>query len=263
MTAMHMTALPSPVPRVLLGALALLLLPACAQHGPAGDPEPSPAVAGWDGTVQRWGTLKDVLRKGQTQARVDLSVATTSPHAYGIGALEGVRGEVLVRDGEVWVSRVDGDACQTGSPADNEQATLLALAHVPAWVEVPVERPVAADALDAFIGAEARRLGLPVDRPVPVLVEGPLTGLSLHVLNGACPFAQPLPPDDPRAPLRREAARVTGLLVGFYSEGPPGELTHHGHRTHLHALVARAPLLMGHADAVGLAPGAVLRLPRR
>ena len=247
-------------------ALFALLLLGCAQS-----PDARPAAAGesnrgaaWDGEVQRWGTLREVLRLGETEARVDLTVAADRAHAYGIGALEGVEGEVLVHDGVVWISRVEGDACRTRrltQPA-TERATLLALAHVPRWTSVPVERAVPADEVDAFVAAEARRLGLDLDRPFPLVVEGPLSGLALHVLNGACPFAQPLAPDDPRAPLRRKQERARGLLVGFYSQGAPGELTHHGSATHLHVLLHGDEPLMGHVDAVGLQPGAVLRLPR-
>ena len=242
------------------GLLPLLL--GCTQPQTVGAAVAS-GEAPWDGEVQRWGTLREVLRLGKTEARVDLSAAVRRAHAYGIGALAGVEGEVLVHDGAVWVSRVDAGALRTRrlSQPGAEQATLLALAHVPAWTAITVERAVGTDELGAWVAAEARRVGLDPERPFPLLVEGELTGLAMHVLNGACPFAEELPPDSPRAPARRAADRARGLLVGFYSQEEPGLLTHHGSLTHLHALLEGAEPLMGHVDAVGLAPGAVVRLP--
>jgi hypothetical protein len=48
-------------------------------------------------------------------------------------------------------------------------------------------------------------------------------------------------------------------LVGFFAEGAAGRLTHHGRRSHLHAV---ADEVMGHLDEVAL-ERAVLLLPMR
>ncbi len=237
----------------------------CTNTPSASSEEPEAvSAATWDGSVRSWGSLREVLRLGKTEARVDCARAVSQAHAYGVGALKGVTGEILIRDGEVWVSRVVEGQGQTlqASSLGEQQATFLAVANVPEWHEVAVQEAVAADDVDALIAKEARRLGLDTTKPFPVVVEGAVSGLKLHVLNGACPFVAPIPPDSPQAPFELELEAATGTVVGFYSEGPPGQLTHHSSKTHLHVLVEGDQPIMGHVDAIGLRPGAVLRLPR-
>ncbi|MBL4846148.1 MAG: acetolactate decarboxylase [Planctomycetes bacterium] len=248
-----------------MASSVVLVAVGCASTPIASSQEPEAATAAnWDGSVRSWGSLREVLRLGKTEARVDCAEAVSRAHAYGVGALEGVSGEILIRDGEVWVSRVvdgQGQTLQASSPGE-QQATFLAVANVPGWHDVAVQEAVAAGDVDAFIAKEARRLGFDMAKPFPVVVEGAVSGLKLHVLNGACPFAAPIPPDSPQAPFKLELGTARGIVVGFYSEGPPGELTHHSSKTHLHVLVEGEEPQMGHVDSMGLQAGAVLRLPR-
>ena len=64
-------------------------------------------------------------------------------------------------------------------------------------------------------------------------------------------------------PVRRDEANVRGRLIGFYTEGPPGELTHHGSRIHVHALIEGPGPTAGHVDRADFAEGVVIRLPAR
>ena len=36
------------------------------------------------------------MREGQTEARVSMSQVLAKPHAFGIGAVEGLRGEIVI-----------------------------------------------------------------------------------------------------------------------------------------------------------------------
>lgn len=253
-----------------------LLAWALSGAGCAGSPEPQSAAAepsaaepsaaaGWQGELRTWGTLREVLRLGQTEGRVSGEVVGERPHAYGIGALEGLAGELLVLDGALWVGEVvngEGQAFRAVSPGEH-QAAFLALTHVREWHEVVVRERVGAADLDAFVAAEAARLGLDGARPFPLLIAGGFAELELHVLNGACPRANPVPPDSPLAPFQLALPRSEGTVVGFFGQDEAGKLTHHGQRTHLHVLLEGPEPRVGHVDALALAPGALLRLPKR
>ena len=53
-----------------------------------------------------------------------------------------------------------------------------------------------------------------------------------------------------------------GTLIGFYATGREGEMTHHGTRTHIHAvLVHKGRTITGHVERVSVAAGAALRVP--
>ena len=67
-----------------------------ADHEAAQPPAPSQPDQRWDGTIQQWGAMRDVLALGKTQARVKLADVVKEPHAYGVGAVAGLMGEVTI-----------------------------------------------------------------------------------------------------------------------------------------------------------------------
>lgn len=236
-------------PNVLALSLALTLL------GCQAGPQP------WPGTLQRWGSVREALRDGRTEARVELSHAAR-PHLYGVGALADLAGEVTVIDGEVWVTEGDPVAPLTTRDATGS-ATLLALAEVPRWTETPVTEVVPPDALGDWLVARARDAGLDPTRTFPFQVVGGLDPLTLHVIDGQCPHRAAMTGealDSP--PYRWSGSGDDGRVVGLFAPGAAGVLTHANSPLHAHVVLADEPI-SGHVDSVGLLPGAVLLLPAR
>ncbi|RME40202.1 MAG: hypothetical protein D6788_03870 [Planctomycetota bacterium] len=234
----------------VLLAMSVTLLCGCASRS-------------WNGGVRMWGTLRGVLRDGDTSGKVRLSDAI-KPHGMGIGAPEGLAGEIVVLDGETWVARADArDRVVTHHPAPPDtSATFLAIATVPRWVDARTEGGLTLDGLAKKVRALAKKSGIDRKKPFPFVVKGRFSTVRLHILNGRCPFAAPRPGDAAaRDPVRVQADRVRGMLVGFYDEGPPGILTHAGKRLHVHAILQDEHHTVGHVEAVSVEPGATIRLP--
>ncbi len=215
--------------------------------------------------VQRWGAMRETLRDGRTEGRVRLTDFEGVDGAMAVGALEGLSGEVLILDGDVWLSRVNdlGVAKTTRGALQHERATLLTAACVTQWQEIPIDKDVPASAIENFLVDAARDAGFDPKDPVPFMVTGTLMDLELHVIAGACPLAasQGQAERTLRQPFRKSFATSSSKLVGFLVEGQEGVLTHHGSKMHTHALVGIDPPIMGHVDRVGIATGCVLYLP--
>ena len=211
-------------------------------------------------TVSAWGTMREVLREGRTEARVT-PVQVVGPGAVGVGALAGLAGEVTVLDGRVLVATATGlsseasGTCRVREAGPEDEAALLVLAEVPAWEEHELGAASSYGELEEAIARVLRQRGHDLAVAVPVRVRGRARELELHVLDGACPTAQP----DGPPPWRWRGAADEVELVGFFAEGSAGRLTHHARASHLHAVV---PGRMGHLDEVAL-EGAVLLLPAR
>lgn len=217
----------------------------------------------WNGEVEMWGTLRGVLRDGDTAGKIRLSEATR-PHCVGIGAPEGLAGEIVVIDGESWVAKADPQGrMETQHPAAPEtMATFLAVATVPMWFDQPTKIELSLDELEEAVRVAAENSGLDTTSPFPFIVEGRFTAINLHILNGRCPFAQPNGDDDPaHDPIRIQTNDAQGVLVGFFHDGPPGILTHAGTKLHVHALLKDEQHTVGHVDALSVAAGAVIRVP--
>lgn len=215
--------------------------------------------------VQQHGGMREVMREGRTEPRVDLA-EIAGPGVMGVGALAGLAGEVTILDGEVWVARVDGDEVRTSgpSPVPGDRATLLTVATVPHWqqVECAMSGPVTGSALERLVERTALEQGIDAGRPFPFVIEGVVEHLEIHCVNGFCPHASGTLPAG-REPWRWTSDRpVPARIVGFYAPDAPGVMTHHGTEIHVHALLDDAGRVWtGHIDAVTLRPGASLRLP--
>ncbi|MEX0702295.1 MAG: acetolactate decarboxylase [Planctomycetales bacterium] len=227
-------------------------------------PEAESDSAGWDGTIRQWGTLRDVMHGEVMEGQVRLAEVTDESDVVGIGAPHRLQGEIVITDGAAWVAEVrQGNRIETRRSVPRDSAVFLAVARVPRWTEVKLERDVSADAFDEFIGSAIDRAGLGGMDTVPFLVEGVFPSLHLHVLNGQCPFAE-IEVEQPGTgpPHRMTLNDARGLLVGFYSETGAGRITHHGSRTHAHALVGPEDgRVVGHVDAVTLKAGTIIRVP--
>jgi len=210
--------------------------------------------------VHQWGTMRDALGQRQSQARVRLSQAVATPHAYGVGALAGLAGEVTVLDGTVWLARVEADAVRTESTrSPSDSATLLTLFYVPDWRAITLDEPVEAGRLPGVIRSFARLAGLDKGAPFPFIVRGPLS-VKGHVINGSCPMSV-LPGGSKQDAIGFASNNRVGTAVGVYAENGTGVITHHDCVIHVHVIFEGPAPLSGHLDSIAVGAGAELLLP--
>ena len=249
---------------VLTGVLVLFVFAGCTSpDSKSGDHQDTDKPLA--SNVQHFGPMRDVMRAGKTQSRIRLSDANAKPHAFAVGALEGLAGEVTIIDGDVWVSRVasDGTLSVTGPQAvDGDAATLMSISYVSKWHATRIESACTGIELELLIEEFARSMGIDTNKPFPFKIEGELNSLNLHVINGYCPIATD-PATQARKPWRNpefEIANVT--IVGFYAPNAVAVMTHHGTAIHAHAFGnADGTQIMGHIDNVTVEPGMILFVP--
>ncbi len=217
--------------------------------------------------VKQFGNMHEVLSAGASQAhaKITLSEAMERPHAYAVGALAGLSGEVTIIDGQAWLSRPSGQGLDTDGPTSKTEgeAAFLTVAYVDRWQEASMHGALAGADLERFIADQGRGFGIDVDRPFPFVIEGELSDLQAHVINGICPMKPGVRLTADLQPWRYQLERpVRATIVGFYAPDSVGKLTHPGTAVHAHAvfeLDGRA--VTAHVERLAVAPGAVLRLP--
>jgi len=212
--------------------------------------------------VIQYGEIRQVLREGHTEPRIDLSKIVRVPHAYAVGALENLDGEITVVDGDVWVARKSGDELNMTGPAvvTSDRATLLSLSYVAKWTSVQLLEPMSGSGLESGIQKLAREHGVDTANPFPFVIDGKITRLEGHVIAGSCPFSGKPGGTKPwRLSLDRPAEAT---LVGFFATDQAGIMTHHGSSVHMHVIMRRAErIITAHVEQVAVAAGSVLRLP--
>lgn len=229
-----------------------ILLAGLLPHGCATGPR-DPALA--DARVQWAGAMHAAVQEGDTAAKVNLRDLLARPHLNAVGPVEGLRGEITVIDGRPSIAAMVGERTAVSEDAD-VGAAFLAWAYVREWEPRPLPASVRTDAdLEAHLAS----LVGPEEAPVAFRLEGTAEHIAYHIIWHE--------PDTPaghdahdRAKVRREAANLPVSIVGFYAPAHTGVFIPRGRTAHLHAVAGGG--LSGHVDALRLAPGATLLLPR-
>ncbi len=228
----------------LLGILTLISSVGCAQTS-------------WNGQVDRWGSLREVLKEGDTSGKIDLRfLRGRSFHA--VGALAELQGEIAVVDGLVRVSIGDAAIHRRGRHGD--EAAFLVAARVREWDVESLPSPFDLEELVDWVRLRLSNSPWPDARIVPIRIQGEME-FEGHVLAGYCPHASARPPEGAQAPLKLNYDGVA-TIIGFYSDLPPGEVAHHGSSFHLHAVSKiDGEWVVSHVDQLQINAGAELSLP--
>ena len=221
--------------------------------------------------IVKYGEMHEAIGQKQHQGRVRFTDLTKGPHFFGVAALEGLRGEATIYDGQVTLTTVDkSGGLQTGKAVSpDDQATMHAGAYVPLWKEYKVAEAVPAKAFDDYIATQAAEAGMNVDEPFIFAIEGEFIDIELHVINGACPIhARMKKIELPKQlqPYEAELPKMSGKVVGIFAKDAVGKLTHPATSTHVHLLYTdpdTGETVTGHVENIGLQKGAVLRLPAK
>lgn len=214
------------------------------------------------GQVQAWGHFQRLMHRGDASAKVQLAGLPAGPGVYALGALADLRGEVLIWDGRVLVSRGEREDGGTERARGGDAAALLVLSQVPSWQKAAVPRDMDQPAFERWLLEKANEIGVDAARPFAFAVRGPVLNLKWHVVTGMAGNGSNGAHKMGHAASRSfDSARSDGLLLGFFSGAAlEGVITHPGEKFHLH-WASRDFARSGHVDAYGVAAGAELLLP--
>jgi acetolactate decarboxylase len=185
------------------------------------------------------------------------------PHLYGLGPLEGLRGEVSIFGSVPSIARIEREMVVTAA-SWRARACFLVWAQVPAWFERSFERSKEAvsaglDCIEREVVALAREAGLDPERPLPFRVRATAVEATFHVLDKRDGLAHS-PERHEQAKVRRTLEHAPVELVGFYSRHHRGIFTPGESSVHVH-LQTEDGRISGHLETIQLAPGAQIAVP--
>ena len=224
------------------------------------------------GLVEYDGKQGEIVASGRTEGVLKVAEMSGDNGAFGVGACEGLDGEITIFEGKAYVSRVRGE----GLVMDNDPS---AGAIFGAWTKnrrwqdepVPAEIHTYYD-LQLFVQTRATAAGIDTGAtPFPFLMTGRPKQIRWHV-NVDHTEGMPLTRDTFRQSKANYVTEHQEIdIVGFYSE------LHHGvfigtyapaikdegaeNAMHIH-LLSKDGNLTGHIDDLAFEGGMTLRLPR-
>lgn len=231
-----------------IGLLGLLLLMSCQ-----GKQEP------YKVSYQVYGKLMEIMQQNKLQARVKLRDLTFDANSYGLGAMEGLKGEILISGGKVITSIANPDSILMES-SNNVSAALLVTTEVAEWNTLNMNSSETMKGLEALIESKASEFNLDTNDVIPFKIEASPKQLNWHIINASLAKEQ-------NHQAYKESGK-TGVLenesveiIGFFSKSHQGVFTHHGSFLHLHFISANGEL-MGHVDDLELSGNWKLELPK-
>jgi len=228
-----------------------------------------PAVK--DGLVEYYGSQKTIFDTGKAEGRVPLAAMSGANGAYGVGAYEGLDGEITVFDGKPYVTKVRGSGFTMDHGQDGA-AIFSVWTKNTQWRDEPLPTEVKTYLdLQRHVKARAAAAGIDVSKPLPFLLAGTPAEIKWHI-NVDLTEGKPI---DKQLFAKSKANYVMKNqpvdIVGFHSEKHPGVFISAyapaikekdvKNTIHFH-MVSKDGKSAGHIDDIVLAGGMTLRLPK-
>lgn len=217
-----------------------------------------------DVIVEHKGALYNIMHKGDLSAKVDLNEFESRDGLYGLGALENLKGEILILDGVSYVSfceMKDSLKVNTIKKTFEVKATLLVYSQVKNWIDIKIPLDVKSyKQFENFVSSEAIRQGLDTETPFPFLIDGEFDSFDWHVIDWKKGDLEHSHDKHIQAGLNGTKQNSNGIVLGFYSNKHHSIYTHHTTNMHLHIKTDKNDLV-GHVDDLIIGNRAILRLP--
>lgn len=206
------------------------------------------------------GAQRETIMHGKLAAALDLRTLAKTPHLYGIGPIEQLRGEVTIADSRPALARVGPDGAVRVVESFETGVPFFVWAEVPAWQTVPIPAEVRSFAdLQAFVPRAAASAGLNPHKPLPFLIRGRQDHIEFHVLNRIGDAAHSMEMHK-KIQIVFELAQAETIIVGFHSPDHRGVFTPMDSTIHIHFQTADNSK-SGHIQKLELGKDLSLSLP--
>ena len=206
------------------------------------------------------GAQRETIMNGKLAAALDLRTLERTPHLYGIGPIEQLRGEVTIAASRPSLARVRPDGSIGVTESFEAGVPFLVWAQVPVWRALPIPPEVRSFAdLEAFVPRSAASVGLDPHKPLPFLIRGRADLIEFHILNRIGDEAHNAERHK-KIQAVFELEQAEAIIVGFHSAAHQGVFTPIGSAIHIHFQTADNSK-SGHIQKLELGNNAVLELP--
>jgi alpha-acetolactate decarboxylase len=228
-------------------------------------------------SFQHHGNFKQMMHSGDTAGKVNLLTLDQSKGTWGVGALAGLKGEIVQVDGKLWVSLGTDSNGKVQAPSVNDAAILWASGKVTQWKQVQVPGDMSQAQFEKFVSEQASANKLELNQPFVFRVTGAFSHLIWHVLTGE-KSGHGAAVDSGHGghgghghagghANKQSGMKVfrnptaTGQIVAVYSgDKLEGVVSHPGERFHIH-YIDNDQTVSGHVDQYNVRGGATLWLP--
>ena len=200
-------------------------------------------------TVRHAGAMRDVMMGVSLDNNIQWDTIQAE-YLFGIGPLEGLKGEVTVTNSQIYVSRVDAGGNLILTQEEKVAGPFGVYVGVSSFLTKTVEAEVkGVKELETMIAEFAADAGWDTEKPFLFIVEGEFSAVKIHVIDKPVGETEHGHEAHDRATRYFSYNDISGKLVGFYSHSHEGVFTHRGEYIHVH-FIDDGLEAMGHLDDV-------------
>lgn len=201
--------------------------------------------------VKSISAMKNVMQKGELEAKVRFDTILPQKDYYGLGPIEGLTGEITIIDGIAYVSRVEGNTLNVDIQ-NNVGAPFFVYAISNKFDAYPLPKEVNnLEKLDIYLQKNHDS-----GAAFLFILKGQFEFAQIHVQNLRPGSKVSSPKEAHEGQVNFELNSKEGELIGFYSNSSQGVYTHHDTNIHTH-FITNDKKYMGHCDVLKFHPGQV------
>ena len=216
--------------------------------------------------VKYYGALKNIMKENDLSAHIHLSEFKNENNFYALGAVENLKGEILIIDSKpFYIYRSNDKLGEEEIDVKNTfdiGAAFAVTAQVNNWKEfsIPLSLKSKID-LEAFILEKAKESKIDINQPFPFMVEGLTSSVSWHVIDWPENDDEHTHEKHLKNGYKETSIYEKIKILGFYSDSHQGVFTHHSSNTHMHVINDKGSK-GGHVDDLVLGEEMILKLPK-
>lgn len=190
------------------------------------------------------GAMRDVMWKGELEAKIALDTISEKTGLYGLGPLAFLKGEILINNGKSYFSKVTSDSTMEVIQSFEIAAPFFVYGNVIEWdQEELLSKVKSIQDLERFIDEKS----LELKRPFPFKLTGKVSKARIHIQNLPEGTKVSNPDEAHQGQISYPIGEEEVEIVGFFSTEHQGVFTHHDSYLHMH-LITKDESKMGHLD---------------
>lgn len=190
------------------------------------------------------GAMKNVMRKGELFATIDLDSLSNKTHLYGMGPVEYLIGEITVVNGRSFKSTIQSNGEMKLEETFDVKAPFFGFARIDSWKEIELPDSIHSIAqLESFLNETTQER----TRPYFFKLKGNVSNAKIHVVNLPKGSKVSSPDDAHVGQAVFSIKDKDAEIIGFFSTEHQTIFTHHSTFLHMH-LITDDLLQMGHVD---------------
>ncbi len=190
------------------------------------------------------GAMKNVMWKGELGSSIDLDSISDKSGLYGLGPLSYLRGELLINNGNSYVSKVTSDSTMTVEKTFDVSAPFFVYANITEWNEVELASNInTIQDLEKLIKEKTAEF----KQPFAFKLIGKVSKAIIHIQNLPEGTKVSSPEEAHQGQTKYELTNEESEIIGFFSTEHQGVFTHHDSFSHMH-LITKDKRKMGHLD---------------